>query len=63
MRNKRAKTIKGYMQTQKNKIIADFITGENRQVLILFVIDEIKKYKLKNRIKIALSILRGARNG
>lgn len=47
------------MSAQKNKIIADFITGENRQVLILFVIDEIKKYKLKNRIKIALSILRG----
>ena len=51
------------MSAQKNKIIADFITGENRQVLILFVIDEIKKYKLKKRIKIALSILRGARNG
>ena len=51
------------MSAQKNKIIADFITGENRQILILFVIDEIKKYKLKNRIKIALSILRGARNG
>ena len=47
------------MSAQKNKIIADFITGENRQVLILFVIDEIKKYKLKNRIKIALSILWG----
>lgn len=47
------------MSAQKNKIIADFITGENRQVLILFVIDEIKKYKLKNRIKIALAILRG----
>ena len=51
------------MSAQKNKIIADFITGENRQVLILFVIDEIKKYKLKNRIKIALLRLRGARNG
>ena len=63
MNNKKAKGIRKYMSAQKNKIIADFITGENRQILILFVIDEIKKYKLKNRIKIALSILRGARNG
>ena len=63
MNNKKSKGIRKYMSAQKNKIIADFITGENRQVLILFVIDEIKKYKLKNRIKIALSILRGARNG
>ena len=62
MNNKKAKGIRKYMSAQ-NKIIADFITGENRQVLILFFIDEIKKYKLKNRIKIALSILRGARNG
>lgn len=63
MNNKKVKGIRKYMSAQKNKIIADFITGENKQVLILFVIDEIKKYKLKNRIKIALSILRGARNG
>jgi hypothetical protein len=52
---------KGYMQSQKNKIIADFVTGENRQILILFAIDEVKKYRLKNRIKIAFSILRGSR--
>lgn len=63
MNNKRAKSIRKYISAQKNKIISDFVTGENRQILILFVIDEIKKYKLKNRIKIALSILRGARNG
>lgn len=63
MNNKKAKGIRKYMAAQKNKIISDFITGENREILILFVIDEIKKYKLKNRIKIALSILRGARNG
>lgn len=63
MNNKKAKRIRKYMLAQKNKIISDFITGENREILILFVIDEIKKYKLKNRIKIALSILRGARNG
>ena len=63
MNNKKSKSIRKYMAAQKNKIIRDFITGENRQILILFVIDEIKKYKLKNRIKIALSILRGARNG
>lgn len=61
MRNKRAKAIKGYMQKQKNEIIADFVTGENRQILILFAIDEVKKYRLKNRIKIAFSILRGSR--
>ena len=63
MNNKKAKGIRKYMSAQKNKIISDFITGENREILILFVIDEIKKYKLKNRIKIALSILQGARNG
>lgn len=61
MRNKRAKAIKGYMQTQKDKIITDFIIGKDRQTLILFVIDEVKKYRLKNRIKIAFSILRGSR--
>ena len=61
MNNKKAKSIRKYMSAQKNKIIADFVTGENRQILILFAIDEVKKYRLKNRIKIAFSILRGSK--
>lgn len=63
MNGKRARGVRNYMHNQKNKIIADFLTGENKQFCILYAVDCIKQYKLKNRIKIAVAILRGARNG
>lgn len=56
---KKAKSARAYVQRQKNKVIADFITGENRDIVFLYCIDELKKLKLSKRLKVALSIMRG----
>lgn len=59
MNNKQSKAIRRKAEQEKNKIIADFITGENKDICILYVLDQVKKYRFKNRLKIAWAILRG----
>lgn len=58
MNNKNAKQIRRCAEKNKNKIIVDFLK-ENESIAVVYVLDKVKKYKLKNRIKIAFSILRG----
>lgn len=59
MNNKQSKAIRRKVEQEKNKIIADFITGENKDICILYVLDQVKKYRFKNRLKIAWAIIRG----
>ena len=59
MNNKQSKAVRRKAEQEKNKIIADFITGENKDICILYVLDQVKKYRFKNRLKIAWAILRG----
>lgn len=59
MNNKQSKAIRRKAEQEKNKIIADFITGENKDICILYVLDQVKKYRFKNRLKIAWAIIRG----
>lgn len=59
MNNKQSKAIRRKAAQEKNKIIADFITGENKDICILYVLDQVKKYRFKNRLKIAWAIIRG----
>lgn len=59
MNNKQSKAIRRKAEQEKNKIIADFITGENKDICILCALDQVKKYRFKNRLKIAWAIIRG----
>lgn len=59
MNNKQSKAIRRKAEQEKNKIIADFITGENKDICILYALDQVKKYRFKNRLKIAWAIIRG----
>ena len=59
MNNRQSKAIRRKAEQEKNKIIADFITGENKDICILYVLDQVKKYRFKNRLKIAWAIIRG----
>lgn len=63
MNNKQSKAVRRKAEQEaalnKNRIIADFITGENKDICILYVLDQVKKYRFKNRLKIAWAIIRG----
>ena len=59
MNNRQSKAIRRKAEQEKNKIIADFITGENKDICILYALDQVKKYRFKNRLKIAWAIIRG----
>lgn len=63
MNNKQSKAVRRKAEKEaalnKNRIIADFITGENKDICILYALDQVKKYRFKNRLKIAWAILRG----
>lgn len=59
MRGKKSKAVREYADRVRIKIIKDFLTGEEKELNILYCVDCIKKYKFINRLKIALSILRG----
>lgn len=63
MNNRQSKAIRRKAEQEaalnKNKIIADFVTGENKDICILCALDQVKKYRFKNRLKIAWAIIRG----